>query len=99
MTFAPAARKPGGEFHGDFRRGGEEDDVEAVFAGRLGSGRNARGTAGAAGGRAVGRVGAVFHEEGRGAAVVLENLDEFGAGVAPEADNARFDHFVFQFTR
>jgi hypothetical protein len=43
----------------------------------------------------VARVGAVLHKVDGRVAVVGEDLDEFGAAVAAETDDARFDHFVF----
>jgi hypothetical protein len=37
----------------------------------------------------------MLHQEDAGAAVALENGNEFGAAVAAEADDARFDHVLF----
>lgn len=89
-----------GQLHGYIVGCGEEDDGEAFGLDRFGGGGGAGGAFVAAGEGAVLGIGAVFEEDGLGVGVMFEDADEFGTGVAAEADDASaevHDDYLFTF--
>jgi RNA polymerase sigma factor (sigma-70 family) len=69
------------EFHGNFGRGGQEYDGQTLGADCLGGARKVRVAL------LRGRVFAMLQQYGADAGVPLEEVNEFGAAIAPVADN------------
>jgi hypothetical protein len=86
--FDAGVEEPWGEFHGDFRRGGEKGGGEAGIFDGLDVHGQGKWPLVADGLRAGGGVGAVLKEDGFEVGVALEELDELGAGVAAKANDA-----------
>ena len=94
----PGVEHGPGEFHGDFGRGGEEDQSDAgVLDGlpcRGDGGRSFR----VSNGRAVGMVVAMLQQERFDARVMLQNSNEFRPAIAAMSDDADLERQVFDYS-